>query len=63
KKIRGKLYYLGVWADADFDRRRHERQQADLEAGRKPRDVDAAIDVAKVCNRFLGSIDSHIGIS
>ena len=58
KKIRGKLYYFGVWSEPDAARRRYERQRVDLEAGRKPRPLDVRQDgvtVAEMCNHFLSA--------
>ncbi len=37
KKIRGKLYYFGKWADPDAAPQRYVEERDDLYAGRKPR--------------------------
>ncbi len=55
KKIRGKLFYFGVWADPDAALKKYEEQRDDLHAGRTPRpeaDPDA-VTVKDVANAFL----------
>lgn len=56
KKIKGKLYYFGPWADSQAALNKYLEQKDDLYAGRKPRPKTA--DGAKLrdlCNRFLNS--------
>ena len=52
KKIRGKLYYFGI--DADAALRKYTAERDDLQAGRTPRATPATgITVTDLCNRFL----------
>jgi integrase len=55
KKIRGKLYYFGVWADPDAALKAYLEQKNDLHAGRKPRPDPAAVTVKDVANDFLNA--------
>jgi integrase len=56
KKIRQKVYYFGVWEDADAALRKFLRERDDLFAGRKPREQTAdGVDVAELASRFLTS--------
>jgi integrase len=53
KKIRGKLYYFGPWADPDAALAKYLEQKDDLHAGRKVRPNPAALTVKDVANAFL----------
>lgn len=53
KKIRGKMYYFGVWADPEAARESYLKQKEDLEAGRKPREQTEGTTVKQVVNIFL----------
>lgn len=53
KKIRGKLYYFGPWADPDAAVMKYQEQRDDLHAGRKPKPKSSGFTVMDLCNRFL----------
>jgi integrase len=54
KKIRGRLYYFGVWSDPDAALKKFVSQRDDLYAGRMPRAVnDDGMRLKELCNRFL----------
>jgi integrase len=54
KKIRGKMYYFGPWADPMGALEKFQAQRDDLYAGRKPRGAGpAGLTVRELCNRFL----------
>jgi integrase len=54
KKIKGRLYYFGVWADPDAALQKFVNQRDDLYAGRAPRAVDdQGLRIKDLCNRFL----------
>jgi integrase len=53
KKIRGKMYYFGLWADPDGAERRYREQAEALHAGRKPREASGAATVTDAANAFL----------
>ena len=56
KKIRGKLYFFGVWDDPDAAVERYLRVATDLHAGREPRSPTLPADVVtvkQICNHFL----------
>jgi integrase len=53
KKIRGKLYYFGPWADPDGALKKYLEQKDDLHAGRKPRPDPDALVVKDLANAFL----------
>lgn len=55
KKIRGKLYYFGAWANPEAALQKFVDQRDDLFAGRSPRAKDDGLRVADLCNRFLTS--------
>jgi integrase len=55
KKIRGKLYYFGVWPDPDAALDSYLKQKDDLHAGRKPRPDPSAVTVKDVANDFLNA--------
>ncbi len=55
KKIRGKVYFFGVWEDPDAALQRYLRAAAELHAGRQPRPTISAegVTVKQVCNHYL----------
>jgi len=56
KKIRGKLYYFGGWADPDAALKAYLEVRDDLLAGRTPRPRrDNELTVENLCNLFLAS--------
>lgn len=59
KKIRGRIHYFGVWANASAALERYKREREDLEAGRVPRassvDNEGAVDIRYLTNKFLES--------
>jgi integrase len=53
KKIRGKLYYFGPWADPDAALAKYRGQAEALHSGRRPRDESAEVTVKDAANAFL----------
>ncbi|TWT35606.1 site-specific tyrosine recombinase XerD [Posidoniimonas corsicana] len=61
KKIKGKIYYFGVWADPDAAVRRFLEERDDLFAGRRPRSRDSeSIDLHHLCNLFLNHNQARV---
>jgi hypothetical protein len=57
KKIRGRVHFFGVWADAEGALERYHAEAADLHAGRTPLASTlshSGLTVKDVCNNFLG---------
>ncbi|MEO1979300.1 MAG: tyrosine-type recombinase/integrase [Fuerstiella sp.] len=58
KKILGKPWYFGVWADPDAALSRYLDEIDEIRAGRDPRKQDSgAATVADVCNHYLGRLN------
>jgi integrase len=57
KRIRGRLFYFGIWEEHDAALERYRRQADDLHAGRTPRVQASAGDVTTeyLCNAFLSA--------
>jgi integrase len=53
KKIKGKLYYFGPWADPDGAEAKYNAQKADLHAGRKPREETEGWTIKQLANVLL----------
>lgn len=59
KKIKGKLWYFGPWADPEAALKKYKKEVDEIFAGRDPRRTGVAqvysstITVAEVCNLFL----------
>jgi integrase len=53
KKIRGKLYYFGPWADSGGALKKYDDQKEALHAGRKPRPDTEGLTVKEAVNAFL----------
>lgn len=56
KKIHGKIFFFGVWADPQEALQNYLRAAADLQAGRQPRSetiTPEGITVKDACNHFL----------
>jgi integrase len=61
KKIRGRMYYFGPWADPQAALERYQQQREDLHAGRTPRvDTQTGVTVRDLCNRFLTSKEHEL---
>ena len=63
KKIRGRIYYFGVWADPAAAEADYLRVREYLQAGRRPPTTETGISLSELCNRFLNTkrsmVDSH----
>jgi integrase len=55
KKIRGRLYYFGKWADPEGALRTYLEQRDDLHAGRTPRPDPQELTVKDLANLFLNA--------
>ena len=54
KKIRGKVYFFGVWSDSEAAEANYLRVAADLHAGRPPTNVSSPeLTVKELGNEFL----------
>src|SRR6266536_3265453 len=61
KKIKGKMYYFGPWADPDGALAKYLEQKDSLHAGRKPRADPAGVTVKDVANGFLNAKQALVG--
>lgn len=57
KKIRGRPFYFGVWADPEGAEKRYQEVKDDLHAGRTPRPKSAGggLTLEQLSNRFLNA--------
>src|SRR5258707_4164675 len=55
KKIKGRLYYFGTWADPQKALQKFVDQRDDLYAGRTPRVNNDGLRIADLCNQFMTS--------
>jgi integrase len=55
RKINGRMYYFGVWADPDAARARHDRELPYLKEGKTPPPVETSegLTLRALCNDFL----------
>ena len=53
KRIKGTLYYFGLWSDHQAALDEYNRVRDDLYAGRKPRPKSDGVTVRELVNRFL----------
>lgn len=53
KKIRGKTYYFGLWADPDGAMANYTSRREELESGIRPAPAKRELDVSTICNMFL----------
>jgi len=53
KKIRGKLYYFGLWKTPEGALRKYLEERDDLHAGRTPRVQGDGLTVAALANHFM----------
>lgn len=58
KKIRGRFYYFGRWADPDAALAKYMEQREALHAGREPRPDADALTVKALCNLFVNHKDA-----
>src|SRR5262249_48961617 len=54
-KIRGRMYYFGLWADPDGALKKYLEQKDALHAGKKPREATEGLTVKELVNRFLNA--------
>jgi len=56
RKIKGRIYYFGVWAKPDDAETEYLRVREYLQAGRRPPSIEAAgLKMSDLCNKFLNS--------
>jgi integrase len=55
KKIKGRLYYFGKWAEPEKALQKFVDQRDDLYAGRTPRVKNDGLRIADLCNQFMTS--------
>jgi integrase len=58
KKIKGKLFYFGAWADWEAAETRYQESKSDLQAGRTPRPRAETSELRDALNLFLSSKDA-----
>jgi integrase len=60
KKVRGKLFYFGVWADPQAALEKWLAQKDALLAGRTPRSNTGEIEMSELCGRYMTAKDNAI---
>ena len=66
KKIKGKMWYFGIWDDPDAALKKYTEEIHEIHAGRDPRRSGAAkvysdtVSVSDLCNLFLESQQSRV---
>lgn len=60
KKVRGRLFYFGPWADPTAALKRWNRDKDCLLAGEEPPTTDGLPSVKDLCNRFLTAKESRL---
>jgi integrase len=55
KKINGKPFYFGIWAEPDKAVARYDRERDALYAGRKPQTTGEGVTVKQLTNHFLNA--------
>ncbi len=63
KKIRGRIYYFGVWSDPDAALTKYLDQRDALHAGRLPKPDAEGVTIKDVCNHFLAAKQALVDAS
>ena len=61
KKIKGRIYYFGVWEKPDDAETEYLRVREFLQAGRRPPSIEATgLQMSDLCNRFLNAKQASV---